>query len=144
MKIPVRRTLVSVPLMCLLMSSVVGCTSHSQATPYGVRHSELYWIRTELYFGMNRRNGSSVTDSQWQTFVRQEVTPRFPKGFTVVPADGQYMDQSGNMTIEHSRVLVMLHADNADARHKIAEICSIYCSRYDQESVMRVDSEAGV
>jgi hypothetical protein len=144
MKFPVRQSLVSVASICLVVGCLTGCTSHSQTTRQGVRHSELFWIRTELYFGMNRRDGASVTDSQWQTFVSQEVTPRFPKGFTVVPADGQYMDQSGNMTIEHSRVLVILHADNADARHKIAEICSLYCKQFDQESVMRVDSEAGV
>ena len=108
MKIPVRQSFVPVALICLV-SSFTGCASHSGRTAHGVGYSELYWIRTELYFGMNRRNGASVSDSQWQTFVSQEMTPRFPKGFTVVPADGRYMDQSGNMTIEHSRVLVILH-----------------------------------
>ena len=142
MKMPVRRSFVSA---VLLLSAIAGCgTSHSSTTPHGVSHSELYWIRTELYFGMTRRDGSSVTDSQWQAFVRQEVTPRFPKGFTVVPADGQYMDQSGNMTIEHSRVVVILHKDDADARHKLADISGAYCKQFDQESVMKVDSEAGV
>ena len=144
MKIPVRSPLVSVASF-LLLCGVAGCgTSHSTTTPHGVSHTEFYWIRTELYFGMKRLDGSSVTDSQWQDYVRREVTPRFPKGFTVVPADGQYMDQSGNLTVEHSRVLVILHIGDADARHKLSEIAAAYCKQFDQESVMRVDSEAGV
>ena len=39
-------------------------------------------LRTTLYFGLARPKGA-VTELEWQIFLRDEVTARFPDGLTV-------------------------------------------------------------
>ena len=39
-------------------------------------------VRTTLYFGLARPKGA-VTELEWQLFLRDEVTSRFPDGLTV-------------------------------------------------------------
>src|SRR5688500_17329335 len=47
------------------------------------------YLRTTLYFGLARPSGV-VSDANWQSFLRDEITPRFPDGLTVWEADGQW------------------------------------------------------
>ena len=51
-------------------------------------------LRTTLYFGLSRPNGS-VSELEWQIFLRDEVTKRFPEGFTVWEAQGQWRTPAG-------------------------------------------------
>jgi hypothetical protein len=97
-------------------------------------------LRTELYFGMSRRDGSEISEDEWQAFVRDEITPRFPDGLTVLSARGQWRDASGSVHRESSRVLVLIHQRGAEADSNIERIRKIYCERFAQDSVMRIDS----
>ena len=45
-------------------------------------------IRTTLYFGLSRQKGS-VSELEWQLFLRDEVTRRFTEGLTVWQAEGR-------------------------------------------------------
>ena len=48
----------------------------------------------DLYFGRNIGNTSGVGDDDWQRFVDEEITPRFPDGLTV--EDGNWpMERRG-------------------------------------------------
>src|SRR5215207_3250304 len=40
------------------------------------------FLRTELFFGSSRPDGSMVTEAQFTQFLDQEITPRFPDGLT--------------------------------------------------------------
>ncbi|MEW6731553.1 MAG: DUF3574 domain-containing protein, partial [Acidobacteriota bacterium] len=42
------------------------------------------FARTELYFGSAKPDGTVVTEAQFQQFVDQVVTPRFPDGLTLL------------------------------------------------------------
>ena len=53
-------------------------------------------MRTTLYFGLTHRAGR-VSESQWQAFLREEVTPRFPDGLTVWQTDGQWRKSDGRI-----------------------------------------------
>src|SRR5262245_39608610 len=55
------------------------------------------FYRTELYFGMNKPGGGEVTDEEWSNFLSEEVTPKFPDGFTVVEGYGQWRDKEGKI-----------------------------------------------
>src|SRR5688572_26537686 len=46
--------------------------------------------RTELFFGLARPDGSRVSVDEFQQFLDQEVTPRFPAGLTLLGGDGQF------------------------------------------------------
>lgn len=102
--------------------------------------SEKY-IRTELYFGLSKSDGTEVTSEEWKRFVDEEVTPRFPDGLTVVDAAGQFRMSSGEIAHEKSRMLILLYKkkDRQNSGAGIEAIRKAYCKKFDQESVMRVD-----
>jgi hypothetical protein len=100
-------------------------------------------VRTELYFGLARPDGGRVGDEQWQAFVDDVVTPRFPDGFTVLDARGQWRGGDGSIVREPARVLVLFHTA-ADASRKLEEIRAEYRVRFAQEAVLRADQRARV
>ena len=97
-----------------------------------------------MYFGLQRRDGTSVTEHEWKSFVEQVVTPRFPAGLTVFDGAGQWRNAAGRIEREPSKVLVILHANSESVDAKIDEVRRLYCERFDQEAVMKVTSAARV
>jgi hypothetical protein len=91
-------------------------------------------VRTTLYFGMSRPTGA-VSELEWQLFLRDEVTPRFPDGLTVWDAQGQWKAKSG-IEQERSKVLLLVHPDGAKARASVLELIDRYRKKFDQESVL--------
>jgi len=86
-----------------------------------------------LYFGTNKAHGGVITDAEWEQFLREVVTPRFP-GFTHWKARGEWMNQA-----EEPRVLVIVHG-MGDER-AIREIVSEGERRLDQLEVFQVRSD---
>jgi hypothetical protein len=106
-----------------------------------IRDSIEKFIRTELYFGRNIPTGGRVSESDWQKFVDEVVTPRFPDGLTVLDADGQWRGKDGSIAREESKVIVLLYPRKARKvmNTKIEEIRAEYKRRFAQEAVMRID-----
>lgn len=99
--------------------------------------------RTELYLGMATPAGAPVPDAEFQRFVDAQVTPRFPRGFTIVPASGQFKDVRGAIVRENSRVLVVLYPPEDGRASESIEIIRSACkTQHQQESVLRVDGES--
>ena len=101
-----------------------------------------WWIRTELFFGLSKPDGTLVSAEQWNDFLDHQVTPRFPDGLTVIEARGQYADVNKALYKEPARLVIVLYprAQGGDANGKILSIAAEYCERFQQESVLRVDS----
>ena len=96
-------------------------------------------VRRELVFGTARPHSEPLSESEWQSFLDSVVTPRFPDGFTVLNGLGQWRGQDG-LTREHSRMLVIWHERSPNRDADIEAVRSAYKSRFDQESVLRIDS----
>jgi hypothetical protein len=98
------------------------------------------FIRTELYFGMSKKDGSEVSEADWNAFLDHEITPRFPEGFTVLFAIGQFRSANGQIVREKSRVIIFLYPKRVRkaAGLKIDEIRAAYVEKFEQESVLRV------
>jgi hypothetical protein len=94
-------------------------------------------VRDVVYFGRNRPTGGSVSDAQWQAFLDEVVTPRFPAGLTIVEATGQWQGKSGTVERERAEVLTLFHAGDAAARQAVAEIAAEYKRRFQQDAVLR-------
>jgi Protein of unknown function (DUF3574) len=92
-------------------------------------------VRTTLYFGLARPKGS-VSELEWQVFLRDEVTSRFPAGLTVWEAEGQWKTPAGSIDREQSKVLLLVHADTAAARQSVQSVIEAYRKAFDQESVL--------
>ncbi|MGH9819220.1 MAG: DUF3574 domain-containing protein [Pyrinomonadaceae bacterium] len=115
-------------------------TAHFHATGFARSAAEKYY-RTELYFGRSIPGGGLVTDEEWEQFLAEVVTPRFPDGFTILKGLGQYREKSGKVISEATEVLVFLYSrrTKAQSRAKIEEVRAAYIKRFKQESVLRVD-----
>jgi Protein of unknown function (DUF3574) len=92
-------------------------------------------MRTTLYFGLTRAKGA-ISELEWQIFLRDEVTRRFPEGLTAWEAQGQWRSPAGTIDQERSKVLLLVHADNADARHAVQDVISTYRRQFEQQSVL--------
>jgi hypothetical protein len=115
-----------------------ACTSSPLAN---CRPTERLDIVDSLYFGGAYPDGV-ITSQQWQHFVDQVITPRFPEGLTVWQAAGQYRTNAGVIQREPSWILQLIHPDNAQSETAIREIRSAYRAEFKQESVLRVRSKA--
>jgi hypothetical protein len=94
-------------------------------------------VREVLYFGRNRPGGGTVTDEEWQSFLDQVLTPRFPAGLTVVAATGQWKGKSGLVEQERSEVVTVFHSGDEAARRAVMEVVVEYKRRFRQEAVLR-------
>ena len=99
------------------------------------------FFRTELYFGSNKPDGTVVTPAEFQSFLDQEITPRFPDGLTLLTGLGQFRGSSGVIQRERSMELILLYpVDSArSSGQKIEEIRAAYERMFQQESVLRAD-----
>jgi hypothetical protein len=103
------------------------------------------WARTELFFGTSRPDGPPVSDEKFKRFLDAQVTPRFPDGLTLLTGSGQFKNSSGIIIQEKSKLLILLYPlTDTDASNRIEAIREQYKQDFQQESVLRVDSRAGV
>jgi hypothetical protein len=96
-------------------------------------------VRHELIFGTARARGAPLGEAEWQSFLDTVVTPRFPDGLTILNAQGQWRGEGG-LAKELSRILVIWIDRSPSRDADIEAIRSAYKERFDQESVLRIDS----
>ena len=104
----------------IALTFVAGVSLGCAATVFGRQNADTTCLsataqlRTTLYFGLARPQGS-VSELEWQMFLRDEVTARFPDGLTVWDADGQWRGPTGTIDHENSKELLLVHQDGRGA-----------------------------
>jgi transcription termination factor NusB len=98
-------------------------------------------IQTDLFFGRNIPGGGEVSESQFQAFVDDVITPRFPLGLTIFDVEGQFRDSTGTIIDERSKVVRLLLEDTVENENAIDEIIAAYTQQFNQESVLQVVDE---
>ena len=89
------------------------------------------WVVADLLFGRSR-----VSEARWARFLAAEVTPRFPDGFTVFDARGQWRDSgSGRISRERSKILMIAMPPGTENDGRIAQIIERYKIQFRQHSV---------
>lgn len=106
-------------------------------------HGEI-WSRTELYFGLSRADGPNVSEAEFQAFVDEVVTPRFPDGLTLLSGAGQFRGSSGAVVKEPSKLLILFYPWSNARNRSIERIRTLYKQAFQQEAVLRVDDESCV
>jgi Protein of unknown function (DUF3574) len=97
-------------------------------------------IETQLFFGLSKPNGGTLSERAWQAFVSDEIAPRFPEGFSVLDGAGFWRNAAtAKMISEKSKVVVRMHAGGAAADDAIGTIVAAYKTQFQQDAVMRVD-----
>ena len=104
------------------------------------------WLRDELFFGRSIAPGrgcaaDSVSETDWRGFVDSVVTPKVPKGLTVLDASGQY-EENGAISRERTKLLIVVHPASDDTDRAIDAVIAEYLRRFCQTSVGHVTSRA--
>jgi hypothetical protein len=90
----------------------------------------------ELMFGRKIGERIGVSNTAWARFVDREITPRFPNGFTVIDAQGQWRDTDHNKVMREPSKLVQIVLQGTDEdQQRLGEIAAAYKVRFRQQSV---------
>lgn len=93
-------------------------------------------ITARLYFGRSLKGGGTIDDAAWRGFLAQNVTPRFPSGFTVIDGYGQWQQRATGRIIRENSTVIEIAADrSADTIWKFEAIRADYRQAFNQESV---------
>ena len=100
------------------------------------------FYRTELFFGRNKPDGNEVSETEFNEFLNETITPEFPEGLTILDGIGQFREASGKIIQEKAKVLVLIYSSKMRRQNnrKIERIRNAYKKRFQQESVLRVES----
>jgi hypothetical protein len=96
------------------------------------------FIKTDLFFGRNIPNGGEVSETDFQSFLNNYITPLFPDGLTVFNANGQYQNNSKTNIQEKSKNVVLLFEDTQNNESSIYDVVTDYTQQFNQESVLQV------
>lgn len=131
--------------MRTLKASLLGLALMTAATPAAAQSPSAVTdcgpgaqaqLRTMLFFGLSIPKGGAVSELDWQLFLRDEVTPRFPDGLTVLDARGQWRGPTGRIDHEGTKILMVLHPDTPASRRAVQEVISAYIKAFAQEAVL--------
>ncbi len=99
------------------------------------------FIKTELFFGLNKTDGTAVSEPEFESFADTVISKVFSKGATIMKSDGRWL--SGDSLIkEQSRVVIYfskIYEMTDEFSEKIDVIREKYKSYYKQDAVLRTD-----
>ncbi len=140
---PLRRALPRALQLLTITALLSGCMAPApdcEATGGGQP-----MLVAELLFGRNQAGKLRVTDADWQVFVAEELTTRFPDGLTVVDALGQWQDSGSRSLIrEPSKLVLIAVTPGPETDAKLAEAIAAYKQRFAQQSVGLIRRQACV
>ena len=91
----------------------------------------------QLFFGRDIGDRLGVSEADFQRFVDEELTPRFPDGLTVLDAAGQWRGASGVIGREPSKLVILALPGRAGDEDKLAAVRQAYRVRFAQEAVLQ-------
>ena len=89
-----------------------------------------------LYLGRAIPGRGEMTDLEWRSFLNDTVTANLPNGYTIMSADGAWMNPTTRTTIkEATKILVVALPDTPDSLAAVDRIRSAYKLRFHQQLV---------
>ena len=128
-------SLLAIPRFAVLLAALLlsGSGALAQSCPLAGQKPTLV---AQLFFGQGVPHGGDISVTQWQSFLRNDVTPRFPDGLTVFDAYGQWRDpKTMRIGRERAKVIEIATDDTPDVRAKLEDIAARYRARFHQQSV---------
>lgn len=99
------------------------------------------YIKTELFFGLNRIDGTRITESEWEAFADTVISKTYTKGATILKCDGRWLDGE-SLIKEESRIVVYfsrIYEMTDEFSGEIDLIREKYKLHYQQQAVLRTD-----
>ncbi len=123
--------------LCLVLFTACSAVE-TQTCPDGYEK----FTEHRMFFGRGSNEAESVDDADWDKFLGEVVTPRFPDGLTVVDGAGQWREGGSVIHKERSKVLIILTPADAVVSDQLGEISEEYKSRFDHELVLITTEDA--
>ena len=123
-------------LLAVLLAGGLTSCEKEEVKPQTAKTEQ--WVLDRLYFGRSMPDGKEVSGKDWNLFVDQVITPRFPDGLTTWEAAGQWQEEDGDITRESTFFLEIVHSKSKAEINKLEAIIQEYKKRFQQESVLRV------
>ena len=117
----------------LFISTFLVCCVSCSTSKFQPNH-----IKTELYFGMSKKNGV-VTEQEWNTFKVNYLSKRF-SGYTEIHSKGFWTNQKGETVSENSRLIIYLNKGTKQDSVDVLYVINHYKQQFDQESVLKIDT----
>ena len=131
--------------VCLVSASLLGAAALADRAGAQQAAGEIAAVQTTLYFGLKTTDGRGVSEQEWARFLADVVTPRFPQGLTVVTAYGQGTNPGADAVIaEMTKVLIVVHPDDAANAGKIAEIKAQYSQDFEGGGVFHTEADVRI
>ncbi len=126
------------PLVGLVLLGACGDLTYIDQSRTGC--DSAFQHETALYFGLSGPDGV-IGDNAWAAFREEHLVGQFSDGFTVLGGSGHWRDlDTGEGVSESSRVVLLLHEGRAEDDAAIEAVAEAYKTRFDQQSVLRVDT----
>jgi len=127
--------------LLFLILIISGILFSFRSFNFGTSGKEEKYIKTELFFGLNKPDGSKVTEEEWESFCDSVISKTFYKGATIMKSDGRWL--SGDSLIkEESRTVIYfskIYEMTEEFSEKIDILREKYKLYYNQEAVLRTD-----
>jgi hypothetical protein len=117
------------------LSLVAGSSFLTACSPHPRAERCAAGAVARLYLGQATPTGV-VSEAQWQRFVIDAVTPRFPDGFTVLDGKGQWRAPDGVIRQESTRVLEIAHDGTPLTQARVRAVAKAYEHQFSQHSVL--------
>ena len=92
-------------------------------------------VKTELYFGMLKPDGTAVSEDEWQTFMDKSVSPLF-EGFTVIDVSGQSKNTEGKAAKGKTKMLIIVQKDGDNKN--IAKVKNEFNKKFPKNAFFKV------
>src|SRR5438874_12809775 len=100
-----------------------GCVApRVQSAPQPTAEAFQTLISDRLYFGRNIPGGGVVSESDWERFLGEVITPRFPAGLTVLRSLRQWRDTYSIVQIAECYIHDFSHPDYGSADHHVCAL----------------------
>jgi hypothetical protein len=115
----------------VLLATIAGIATVNAQPALQCSGAQKPWVVADLLLGRTH-----VSEASWARFLATEVTPRFPDGFTVIDAKGQWREPGGQkISRERSKLLMIAMPPGADNDERLQKIIEAYKIRFKQQSV---------
>ena len=129
-------TVILAAALCLLLAA--GCAPAAETCPEGFDR----YVEFQLFFGLQDSAGNRVSEAEWEAFLADTITPRFPAGMTIIDVKGQWQEPDGDIQREDTKLMRgLLDSTEGEKLRLINEISDEFVTRFNQDPVFRILNE---